>query len=145
MATTTVNSLNIPSFYSPAIAAELPVEAISPPDLTSTTSIALYIKNEATKAGLNPTSTLEVATCESGLNTTIYGDKGLAYGVFQFHRQTFDVFAKEKGEKLDYFNPKDNIDLAIWGLSHGKQSHWTCAYGKNLAPISVDCGAKKCR
>lgn len=78
---------------------------------------------------------LAVAKCESGFNVSAIGDHGSAVGVFQFHPQTFKDFNclfedQEDGcvprELLDRGNPEHNIKLGVWGLSHGKESHWTC-------------------
>lgn len=76
--------------------------------------------------GIDPVMSLEVAKCESGFKTDIVGDQGLAYGVFQFHRGTFDDFSEEAGVELDYKNPDHAIDLFMWAIKNGKGSHWTC-------------------
>jgi soluble lytic murein transglycosylase-like protein len=75
---------------------------------------------------------LKVASCESEFKPTALGDGGKAYGIYQFHKPTFNEFAKklEKLEKLpekmDYHDTEDNIKLAIWALSKDKGHHWTC-------------------
>lgn len=81
----------------------------------------------AKRYGVNPKLALKVAQCESELRTDVYGDSGKAYGVYQFHEPTFNMFAKAYGlEGMDYKNPEDAIQLAILALSHGEGSHWTC-------------------
>lgn len=67
-----------------------------------------------------------VAYCESEYKANAVGDHGKAYGVYQFHRATFEMFSKQMGEKLDYYNPEDNIKLAIWALANDKENHWSC-------------------
>lgn len=67
-----------------------------------------------------------VAYCESNYVENAHGDSGKAYGVYQFHKATFEMFAKQKGEKLDYYDTEDNIKLAIWALANDKEHHWSC-------------------
>ena len=69
---------------------------------------------------------MEVADCESDFRADIYGDSGKAYGIYQFHRPTFEMFSKKLGEKLDYFDVEDNIRLAIWALANDRGHHWSC-------------------
>ncbi len=76
--------------------------------------------------GVDTNLSLEVARCESGFKPSALGDGGMAYGVYQFWPSTFDLFAQELGEKLDYHSVEDGIKLANWGLAHGKESHWSC-------------------
>lgn len=68
----------------------------------------------------------DIASCESDLRPNVYGDGGKAYGVYQFHKPTFIMFSKQKGEKLDYYDTEDNIKLAIWALANNKENHWSC-------------------
>jgi len=69
-----------------------------------------------------------VAKCESGYKKDVYGDGGRAYSVFQFHRPTFERWAIEMGEELDYYSYNDNIKLASWAFAKGEKykKHWTC-------------------
>ncbi|HBM45676.1 MAG: hypothetical protein UT05_C0004G0018 [Parcubacteria group bacterium GW2011_GWF2_38_76] len=67
-----------------------------------------------------------IAYCESNYVPNARGDNGKAYGVYQFHKPTFEMFSRLKGEKLDYYNPEDNIKLAIWALANDKENHWSC-------------------
>ncbi len=70
---------------------------------------------------------LDIANCESELKTTAIGDSGKAYGVYQFHKPTFQEFSKKFGdETLNYHDTEDNIQLAIWALAHNKGYHWSC-------------------
>jgi len=67
-----------------------------------------------------------VMMCESSGKADAIGDNGLAFGLFQFHENTFNLFSKELGEKLDWKNPEHQIKLASWSFANGKQRHWTC-------------------
>ncbi len=69
---------------------------------------------------------LDIAACESSLKPTALGDGGKAYGIYQFHKPTFELFSKKLGEKLNYYNTEDNIKLAIWALANDKGHHWSC-------------------
>ncbi len=69
---------------------------------------------------------MNIADCESHFKTDAHGDGGRAYGPFQFHKKTFEMFAKKFGEKLDYLNTEDNIKLAVWALGSDRGRHWSC-------------------
>lgn len=81
----------------------------------------------ASKAyGGNLSQLKAVSWCESGNKYNVYGDGGDAYGIFQFHRPTFDQFSKEMGLELDYYSSLDQAKVASYMFANGKQSHWTC-------------------
>lgn len=52
------------------------------------------------------------------------GDGGRANGPAQFHRPTFDAFAKEFGEELDYHSCHDQIKLMAWAFAQGEKYRW---------------------
>ena len=79
-----------------------------------------YIKNKGIKR------LYEVARCESSFKIDAVGDHGLAYGVMQFHKATFDGYAKKYGLLLDYKNPYHQVDLATLMFKDKLQYHWTC-------------------
>lgn len=85
-----------------------------------------YIKVYAKEYEVSEKLLLSVAYCESKYNEKAIGDNGKAYGIFQFHRQSFDRFKKELGEDLDYSSAKDQAKLAAFAFSKGYQHHWTC-------------------
>lgn len=89
-------------------------------------AIGQKIIQTAIAYGIDPVMSVEVAKCESGFRTDVFGDAGKAYGVFQFHRPTFDRFAREAGVKLDYKNPDHQVELYVWAIREGYASHWTC-------------------
>jgi len=66
-------------------------------------------------------------TYESQGNEFATGDSGLAYGILQFHKETFDKYSTEYGMKLDYKNPKDQILLADYMLKENIDNikHWS--------------------
>jgi hypothetical protein len=57
----------------------------------------------------------------------VYGDNGLAFGFLQFHKGTFNLFKKEAGLDLDYYNGEDQLRLGAWAFSKGEsyKKHWT--------------------
>ena len=67
-------------------------------------------------------------TCESSWSSTDVGDHGLANGIAQFHKSTFDMWARQKGETLDYTSTHDQIKLMAWAFSKGEsyKHAWTC-------------------
>ena len=62
-----------------------------------------------------------VIQCESSWKPNAVGDSGLAYGILQYHRPTFDNFCKG-----DYYNPYDQIDCAISMFQNNLKNHWSC-------------------
>lgn len=55
---------------------------------------------------------------ESSLNPLAVGDHGLAIGLCQFHKATFDMYENKyfiaNGEHLSYTTPNDQIILMTW-------------------------------
>jgi len=62
---------------------------------------------------------------ESAGNPEAVGDGGLAYGILQFHKKTFDYYSMNYGLKLDYHSPQDQITLAKIMLKNNLGYHWT--------------------
>lgn len=88
--------------------------------------IIALIEKYSKEFDYSPKMAKAIAYCESNYKETAVGDKGKAYGIYQFHKPTFKMFAKQKGEELDYYNTEDNIKLAIWALANDKEHHWSC-------------------
>lgn len=88
-------------------------------------SVENTIKYFASKFALDENLALTVAKCESDLKNTTRGDKGLARGIYQYHREAFDRHSQLFGEKLDYNSSYDQIKLATWALANGKGNEWT--------------------
>lgn len=86
-----------------------------------------YIRAKAKEAGLNERTLLRVAECESNFRIDAVGDNGLARGLWQYHRPTFDLFGKQSGmEGLDYYDWQDQTTLTVWAFRTGKAYHWSC-------------------
>ena len=68
-----------------------------------------------------------LAKCESGLSTTVPGDHNLAYGLFQFHLNTF-----QKNCDGEYRSPRDQAMCCAKMISQGLEDNWTC-YHKVMA------------
>jgi len=66
--------------------------------------------------------------CESGYNPNATGDSGLAFGILQFHKPTFDTYSERYKMELDYRNPVHQIVLCDLMLQEDFKnvSHWTC-------------------
>lgn len=71
----------------------------------------------------------KVAWCESMYDYDIKGDGGAAHGILQFHRPTFDMYAKKMGEELNYESSYDQIKVANYMWEKNQQHQWTC-FGK---------------
>lgn len=67
-----------------------------------------------------------IVTCESGYkHTGVYGDKGKAMGLFQFHRTTFEDQKKKYGKTwLEYEKMEDQTELAMMMMRDGMWSRW---------------------
>src|SRR3990167_9047489 len=86
-----------------------------------------YAHSVAVINHLPPDKFLKVIICESGGNNEAIGDKGLARGVMQYHKPTFDADAKKFGVVADYYNAKDQIALAAKAMADGDTKKWVCA------------------
>lgn len=74
---------------------------------------------------------------ESGGDPNAVGDRGLARNILQFHKATFDLYAKKYGvEYLTYDDAESQIYLAALMLEDGLGYHWS-TYGKCKNKISI--------
>lgn len=66
-------------------------------------------------------------TYESQYNPNATGDSGLAFGILQFHKRTFEHYALEYKLELDYKNPIHQIILADLMLQDDWDNivHWS--------------------
>lgn len=109
--------IGFPSWY------HLPIKVIELTQFATDTALAYQV---------NPQHLTAVIRCESSWKDTAKGDHGLAYGLAQFHEETFDSFkasAIKQGEpfqKLEYKNPQDQITLMAWAFKNGLEKHWSC-------------------
>ena len=75
---------------------------------------------------------LKLAFCESSFRYNAKGDfykgKPSAYGIFQYHKQTFDRYSKMYGQKLDYYSSEDQAKLTAWIMKNHPEemSAWAC-------------------
>lgn len=71
---------------------------------------------------------LKLATCESNFNPKALGDQGMAFGVFQYHKATFEAFSRLMGQSLDYYSYYDQSKLTSWvWVNHPElMKQWTC-------------------
>ena len=109
-----------------------------------------YTRTMASFYGIDPKETLETNVCESNWNRepekaiTIYGDKGKAHSLAQFHKPTFDTWKKESGmPELEYKSWTDQLKLQAWAFSKGEKykDDWTCyimIFIKKTRPISTN-------
>lgn len=90
-------------------------------DHESLRMIALYFRKQDEQEAID---TIE---CESDFRKDVYGDKGLAFGIAQFHEKTFIAFKKRMGEdNLNYKSAEDQLKVMGWAFSHGLKNHWSC-------------------
>lgn len=110
--------------YLPAQAKIVNAPTLPPKPLSPQEVIIKY----ANQYGVSSNELLSVAKCESRLspNPKGYNDGGHAFGIYQFHKSTFDTFSKQMGEQLDYYSYSDQTKLAAYMFSKGLQNNWTC-------------------
>ncbi len=72
---------------------------------------------------------------ESGWQENAVGDNGKSFGLLQFHKATFDLYAKKYNLDLEYKNPSHQILLANLMLNDNFEKnikHWSvwrkCVY-----------------
>jgi hypothetical protein len=116
-----------PSAISLALVDQNAAVANSSDDCKSRECLIGMIQKYALKYGVDPKLAVDIAICESQLRVDVYGDNGLAHGVFQFHEATFNLFAKQYGlTNASYWDTSDNVQLAMIAIGRGRGSHWTC-------------------
>lgn len=67
----------------------------------------------------------KVVECESQYNHNASGDGNRAYGIFQYHKASFERHAKLYGEELDYYSVYDQVKLGTWSIANGMGNEWT--------------------
>lgn len=103
-----------------------PVYAQSPEVPLNQRTLPEIVTHFADQYHVSTNVMFSVMKCESGGNQKAIGDNGHAFGIYQFHRPTFDGFSKEFGESLDINSAYDQAKLASWAISQGYGYHWTC-------------------
>lgn len=76
--------------------------------------------------GINPSIPVYILSHESNWDSDAVGDHGLAHGVAQFHRPTFDWMKKKANMPLlQYSSSTDQIILMEWALTQNLGSNWS--------------------
>ena len=77
----------------------------------------------------------DLAKCESSLNPVARGDSGLAYGIFQWHQASWNMYNKKFGLQLDRNSTKDQCEMTarVLFLSGGYRNWTNCFNTKVLA------------
>lgn len=100
----------------------------------STTSLELKIQEQSIQQQIeyfsdvnNVDSKLisKIVECESSFNTDSKGDGDRAFGLFQYHKASFERHTKLYGEELDYYSSYDQIKLGTWAIANGMGREWT--------------------
>lgn len=90
-----------------------------------------YAQVRAIEEGVNPNKFFNLIDCESNWKEDAKGDGGKAFGILQFWKNTFDTFSHLYKMNGDYYNNRDQINLALRMIRKGHASHW-----QNCARIS---------
>ena len=71
---------------------------------------------------------VQIVMCESGGRPDAVGDNGKAYGLTQYHSQTFYLHAKRAGlANANWKNNQHQLTLLRWCLTEGNcGKEWTC-------------------
>lgn len=91
--------------------------------------IQAIITHYAKHYGVDVQVALAVARCESQYGTLPDGDGGMAKGLWQYWDDTWNrhykEFHEETGITLIKGDQKDDTELAMWAIAHGKGNEWT--------------------
>lgn len=108
-------------FFAIVISSCIPniIEADSIESPPSGRAFYMVLANEVSTAyGISAPMVKTVLKHESNYNSAAVGDHGLAHGVAQFHKQTFDYYEafyyKSSGQHLNYDSSEDQIKLMCW-------------------------------
>jgi len=87
----------------------------------------------ADKYGIDYDIMYFLAKCESGLkHDNRYGDHNLAYGLYQWHQSSWNLYNKKFGTNLDRKNIYDQAMMTARVLSIGGQKNWTNCFRKQI-------------
>jgi len=109
-----------------------PVKAINTsiinPDfrLDDKTKIKLLLYQEVNRSGLSYEDFKKLralAFYESSFRE-VYGDNGRAWGIFQYHKKTFDWLSRKYKVKLNYKSTLDQIKLTILAYKDNRMDLW---------------------
>lgn len=89
------------------------------------------------KYGLDYEQLSSVIQCESQFKTSATGDKGLAFGIAQFHLATFNGFCKG-----DYYNTFDQLECMAYMFSINQAKHWSC-FNRLYSNVILHSGKEK--
>jgi len=109
--------------------AEAPIYKPEPP---RTYTAKEYIIRYAKQFRTNPKLLLKIANCESEMNTNAIGDAGLAIGIYQYHKNTWNDFVKlykrkVYDENLNIYSYQDQAKLTSFIFSEYPEykNRWT--------------------
>jgi len=71
----------------------------------------------------------QLIDCESKWDSEAIGDLDYdypAYGLIQIQERTWDWLCRLSDKQLDYYNPRDQIELLKWAMENDFGSLWTC-------------------
>ncbi len=89
------------------------IQPIAPVELTSTSTIATYIAEEASKKQFNPKVALAIAKAESGFHPKAKNPVGTASGVYQFLDSTFQNYCIEEYKLTDTMDQKNDVRIQV--------------------------------
>lgn len=70
-----------------------------------------------------------IAICESNLNPKAIGDLGLAFNIFQWHQESWDLYNKLFETNLDIYSWQDQIEMTLKVIKEKGYKDWVnCAY-----------------
>lgn len=100
------------------------------PDLDLPDNFA-RVEYYATVYGVSSKTMTKVMVCESEAKDDAVGDKGKAYGPFQWWQESWDdvskQYAREFGHReFDRTDPRDQAELTAYAFSKKQQRRWTC-------------------
>ena len=88
-----------------------------------------YIERFAKEYGVPVAYLVCIAREESRFNPSASGDSGKAYGVWQYHLATWQMFRQKMGLSTEDLrgHEEESTRTTAWAISMGKDSHWSVA------------------
>ena len=93
--------------------------------------LELAIWEATAKYGLDYDLLYNLAKCESNLiHEGQFGDKKLAYGIYQWHQGSWNQYNKKFGLNLDRYKLEDQIEMTVLVIKDGGQQNWKNCWNK---------------
>ena len=98
-------------------------------ELTLREEIQLWLSSYAKQYNISEDYFYRLAKCESGFDVDIFGDKGKAFGLFQWWEHSWKYYNKKFKTDLDRNNWKHQVEMSARVISLEGYDNWiNCFY-----------------